>query len=301
MPPRVPERRHSSSSCSASAGEGRRLSQGRKASLDRLPLEPLVASTATTLPPGGSPRERPPLVLPAPPHSTPCLTVTPQSSAPLHRDGQGGELQAECVRLREELLQERAEKRALAKRYDALSQMLQAVARVGVPEGDSCGSTTGPNGTVLDTTEILTLDRNGSPKSLHSSVRTIMDESSIVPEASAIAGPIGYEGAGEASPTPGHQAWQGSEEEPVRTPQRPRGQFCGSNLASPRTASPQNGNLLRGVLTEMTASSLMERDVGLMRALNASLAFSPFEFGEDGLKMPQLGAGAESSFVLGAN
>lgn len=302
MPPRVPERRHSSSSCSASAGEGTRLSQGRKASEDRLPLAPLLASTATTLPPGGSPREWPPPALPTPPHSTPCTTVTSQSSVHLRRAGEGGELQAECVRLREELLQERAEKSALARRFDALSQMWQAAGHSEVPEGGSCGSSTGPNGTVLDTTEILTPDRNGSPKSLHSSVRTIMDESSIVPEASAVVGPIGFEDAGEASPTPDRQAWQeGSEEELVSTPLRLRGQFCGSSPDSPRTASPQNCDPLRGVLTEMTTSSLLERDVCLMRALNESLAFSPFECGENGLKMPRLGAGAESSFVLGAN
>merc|ERR1719272_2512654 len=92
-------------------------------------LPPLVASCATTLPPPLSAREahftprhsggRPP---------APWVTSSARTEilSPEEPEGDSSTLQAECSRLREELVQERAERCALAMRVDALSKMWEA-------------------------------------------------------------------------------------------------------------------------------------------------------------------------------
>jgi len=258
-------------------------------------------------------------------------------------------LQAECNRLREELIRERAERCALAMRVDALSRMWEAAGLSGemasqpaastevseVPSlavdssavppepSDELPSPSGwdasaagaigesqSQGLALESVEGLVTPEQGSPNTgLHSSVQTIMDESSIVPESSAVIGLPGFTSVTEANDaTPkGRHSYEVDEEESGSTPiLRPLSPTCGSHRRSPRTASPPRqvnpsdaesqrlpGNVTgpggvtrlketlsegpgridsmvadaRGILAEMTASGVLDRDLGLRRAL----------------------------------
>jgi len=299
MPPRVPQRRHSSSSCVESAADGKRSSQGKKASMEKLPLAPLLASSATTLPPAGSPREWLPPPMAAPLHGTPRAALTPQSCVTIRRAGDvvehplNGTLQAECTRLREELERERAEKCALAMRFDALSRMWEAA---GQPREPALRAVALSGGSRSSATGLIEEVSPSSPDSLHSSVRTLMDESSIIPDASAIVG----RGAVDVTPTLGRPGRRGMEEELVGTPSLRLPCRYSSPSQSPRTISPHR-NAHRGILTEMTTSGVLGRDLGVLNVQNESLAYTPSHAGNCSQKIMQCGSGTEISFVLSAN
>lgn len=210
-------------------------------------------------------------------------------------------LQAECSRLREELLRERVERCALADRVDALSRMWEAAglsadvklrhhASEAQQQAEVVGSWTSSGHSFIGARGQATPEPDKSHSTgLHSSARTLMDESSIVPESSAVIGIRGFINAAEASLTPRgcHDAEDVTTSTPALRPPSPQGS---TRRRSPRTVSPESlgggceNNLVfekempfrgdsivkdaRAVLAEMSNSGVFDRDLGARRSFS---------------------------------
>jgi hypothetical protein len=170
-------------------------------------------------------------------------------------------LQAECHRLREDLLRERDERCALAVRVEALSRLWEAIY---------------PVGNLAAADPLLVAKAAAEPASpnseSHSSVKTLIDESSIVPEPSAVIGIHSFSCAAEASGTPPPNS--GNNRSPRTLSPRAKGGI-GENSApfeshALRVSSHSYSKVKdsRRILEEMSASGVLDRDFGLRRGLN---------------------------------
>lgn len=155
--------------------EGKRRNQGQQSPPAWSPYNThsFMASSAATLPPAqSSPQQESPPVSPPAASGGHRRRVTGLQATPRCAAADESILQAECIRLREELEQERAERRALAMRVDALSRLWEAAGIAEeLPLAESASQAT---------------IEDESPG--RSSVQTIVDESSIVPDSSAVLG-----------------------------------------------------------------------------------------------------------------
>lgn len=297
----LPRRSYSSSDLH---GHADRTGRGTKLPLERSPLAPLLASSATTLPPaGGTPQD---VHLPTPPHAS-TATVSPHGDSRHAIPGneaaeqENSLLQAECHRLREDLLRERDERCALAVRVEALSRLWEAIYPVGnlaaadpLLVAKAAGLSAQPPASFTTAPVLAGTDGNASSSASqniamaqlqqaaaepaspnsesHSSVKTLIDESSIVPEPSAVIGIHSFSCAAEASGTPPPNS--GNNRSPRTVSPRAKGGI-GENSApfeshALRVSSHSDSKVKdsRRILEEMSASGVLDRDLGLRRGLN---------------------------------